>query len=169
MIFVGVRDDLGVAPSHPRAQTGAISIRMALEGVEFDEVPALSPKYARMAPGIRAGECAADHDPGKGFTSIRRPYWGRPCWTLTKTNKGQGLGTILHPLENRSLSIPEAKRLGSFPDEFVLEGKFADRWARIGNSVPPLMMRAIAHHVRDTILGRLAPKTTGGAEAAEHP
>jgi site-specific DNA-cytosine methylase len=51
----------------------------------------------------------------------------------------------------------------------VLEGKFADRLARIGNSVPPLMMRAIALHVRREILGRLTPKTTDGAEAVEHP
>jgi len=43
------------------------------------------------------------------------------------------------------------QRLASFPDSFVFLGKFEERWARIGNSVPPLLMRAVAAQVRDTL------------------
>jgi DNA (cytosine-5)-methyltransferase 1 len=31
-------------------------------------------------------------------------------------------------------------------------GKYSEQWARIGNSVPPLFMRAIAQHLRERIL-----------------
>jgi site-specific DNA-cytosine methylase len=33
-------------------------------------------------------------------------------------------------------------------------GKYRDKWARIGNSVPPLFMKAIALHIRKYILCR---------------
>jgi DNA (cytosine-5)-methyltransferase 1 len=60
--------------------------------------------------------------------------------------------TVVHPSENRHLTIDEAKRIGSFPDSFCLTGKFDNQWERVGNSVPPLFMRAIAKHVQQTIL-----------------
>ena len=152
LIFIGVREDLGIAPTHPTPQTKPIPLRIALAGVPHGDVPPLSPKYRRMAPHIKQGECAADHDRGKGFQSITRQWWGRPAYTLTKTNSGSGVGTPLHPLHDRSLSIPEAKRIGSFPDAYQLTGSFTEQWARIGNSVPPRMMQAVAEHIRDRIL-----------------
>jgi len=63
------------------------------------------------------------------------------------------------PDENRYISISELKRLGSFPDQFELFGSFEEKWARIGNSVPPLLMRAIALHIKSEILCKI------GAEA----
>jgi|CXWL01.1.fsa_nt_gi DNA (cytosine-5)-methyltransferase 1 len=59
---------------------------------------------------------------------------------------------MAHPHEPRRFTIAELRRLCSFPDDFRMAGKFADRWARLGNSVPPLMMRAIAETIRDRIL-----------------
>jgi site-specific DNA-cytosine methylase len=46
--------------------------------------------------------------------------------------------------EQRKLSIAEVKRLCSFPDDYELVGNYAAQWARLGNSVPPLMMAAVA-------------------------
>ena len=59
---------------------------------------------------------------------------------------------FLHWTEPRSLAISEAKRLTSFPDAFTFEGSFHEQWARLGNCVPPLFMRAIAEHLRAEIL-----------------
>ena len=57
----------------------------------------------------------------------------------------------------RKMTIAEVKRLCSFPDDFVLCGSYAQQWERLGNSVPPLMMRAIAEVVRDEVLGKMTP------------
>jgi site-specific DNA-cytosine methylase len=46
----------------------------------------------------------------------------------------------------------DIKRLGSWPDAFAFAGSKKDKQERIGNSVPPLFMRAIALHVRKEIL-----------------
>lgn len=50
------------------------------------------------------------------------------------------------------MSIEEIKRIFTFPDEYIVNGKFEEKWAGIGNSVPPMMMKAIAETVRDRIL-----------------
>jgi site-specific DNA-cytosine methylase len=52
---------------------------------------------------------------------------------------------------SRKLTIDECKRICSFPDDFNLDGKYNDQWARLGNAVPPLMMKAIACTIRDVI------------------
>ncbi len=49
------------------------------------------------------------------------------------------------------MSIDELKRVASFPDGFEIGGSFKQRWGQIGNSVPPLMMRAVGRCVRRLI------------------
>ena len=62
---------------------------------------------------------------------------------------------LFHPTEKRKFTIAELKRICAFPDDFVLEGSYVQQWARCGNAVPPVMMKAIAETVRDEILKKL--------------
>jgi DNA (cytosine-5)-methyltransferase 1 len=78
----------------------------------------------------------------------------KPCPTIMK-DAGNTTTGLVHPLEIRKLTIPEIKRLSSFPDHFSIDGKYKDKWARIGNSVPPLFMKAIAEHIRRELLTKL--------------
>jgi len=57
-------------------------------------------------------------------------------------------------IQVRRLAVGEVMRLQSFPDDYKWpEGtSWSDGWGRVGNSVPPLMMRAIAKHIRETLL-----------------
>jgi DNA (cytosine-5)-methyltransferase 1 len=48
--------------------------------------------------------------------------------------------------------VHEVKRLASFPDGYRFAGSVSDAFNRIGNSVPPNLMRAIAEHIRREIL-----------------
>lgn len=52
----------------------------------------------------------------------------------------------------RKFTIAEVKRICAFPDDFILTGSYAQQWERLGNSVPPVMMRAIAEAIRDKVL-----------------
>ena len=54
--------------------------------------------------------------------------------------------------QRRKLTIAEVKRLCSFPDDFILKGSYSQQWERLGNSVPPLMMKAIAAEIANKIL-----------------
>lgn len=47
-------------------------------------------------------------------------------------------------IKRRRFRIEELKRICAFPDDFVLKGSYAKQWERLGNSVPPVMMKSIA-------------------------
>lgn len=50
---------------------------------------------------------------------------------------------LIHPFEDRGLSVREAARLQSFPDDFVFKGPLMHIQQQIGNAVPPLLAKAI--------------------------
>jgi DNA (cytosine-5)-methyltransferase 1 len=73
----------------------------------------------------------------------RRLILNEPSWTLTAHMSKDGLAYI-HPLQNRSISVREAARIQSFPDDFVFCAPMTEMFKLIGNSVPPLLAEAIA-------------------------
>lgn len=50
---------------------------------------------------------------------------------------------LIHPYEDRGISVREAARLQSFPDTFIFEGPLMHIQQQIGNAVPPLLSKAV--------------------------
>lgn len=86
--------------------------------------------------------------PPSGFnTTYKRNVWDEPCSTIS-TNFSMISGCRnVHPTNTRSLTIREAARVQSFPDEFVFCGNWGDIRKAIGNAVPPILARAIAEEI----------------------
>jgi DNA (cytosine-5)-methyltransferase 1 len=57
----------------------------------------------------------------------------------------------VHPTSTRSLTIREAARAQSFPDEFVFSGNWGNVRKAIGNAVPPLLAEAIAEALMEQL------------------
>lgn len=62
-------------------------------------------------------------------------------------------GTFLHydVDQQRLISVREAARLQSFPDNHVFYGSQVDQYRLCGNAVPPLMAQAVAIKVKDVL------------------
>ena len=150
VIFIGVRKDLGIEPSYPEGDKKLITVREALVNVK-------NKTYTRRLATV-ASNIWDKIKPGQNGTYYRKDYYmntvkvnpDKPCPTIPKTIGGTG--ATLHWKEKRSLTIEEVKRLSSFPDNYKTIGSPVQQWARIGNSVPPLFMKAIAEHIRINIL-----------------
>lgn len=50
---------------------------------------------------------------------------------------------LIHPFQDRGLSVREAARLQSFPDTFYFDGCLMSIQQQIGNAVPPLLAKAV--------------------------
>ena len=75
-----------------------------------------------------------------------RLWWDRPAYTIRTEFYKPEKGRYLHPSEHRPITIREAARCMSFPDDFELpEDQPMTAVARqVGNAVPPLLARAVA-------------------------
>ncbi len=93
-----------------------------------------------------------------------RLWWDRPALTIRTEFYKPEKGRYLHPSAHRPITVREAARLMSFPDDFVLpEDQSMSSIARqVGNAVPPLL----AHRIAESLAASLAGAEPDLADAA---
>jgi DNA (cytosine-5)-methyltransferase 1 len=152
-IFIGVRQDLNIQPSHPKCIVNRYrtvsDVLSTVVNTDADIAEARVKEDSvsmRLLRKCRQGESFdIYHEKNAMFSHIRLdPDKCAPTLMQTKDK--------YHYSEDRFLTIPEMKRLQSFPDDYYLSGNHGNKWERIGRSVPPLMMKAIAEHVYNKVL-----------------
>jgi len=77
---------------------------------------------------------------------LKRLVEENPSWTVL-AHIGMDGYMYIHPTENRTLSVREAARIQSFPDDFEFIGNQQETYVQVGNAVPALMAMKIAESV----------------------
>jgi len=148
IFFIGIRKDIRINANAKLKTFPIITFRQATRNLvnsieELKQAQCIDNKSTitnKVLCLIQEGKSRYDIDPKNVcYNSIRLNY-DLPCPTMTTKD------CYYHPIENRKITLLEAKRLSSFPDTFEFPN-ISEAKKRIGNCVPPNLIKNVALYV----------------------
>lgn len=77
-----------------------------------------------------------------------RLKWSEPARVIGNFRKNM----LIHPSQHRGLSVREAARLQSFPDDYSFVGSIGFQQQQVADAVPPLLAQAVAEVLKSSSL-----------------
>ncbi|MBE5825218.1 MAG: DNA cytosine methyltransferase [Butyrivibrio sp.] len=170
VLFLGIRKDIDIIPSFPAkiyekekyATVGdAIMDLVGKENVFPNHVPmhhnaVVTKRISCIKEGEGIPDSGLPDDVAKGSRSdyadntiknfshvYKRLSRFRPATTMVPGHNA----FPLHPTENRSLTVREAARIQTFPDDVIFEGNRQNQCIQVGNAVPVKLAEVLANHI----------------------
>lgn len=112
------------------------AIRKAEKGRQLD--------YSKLPPRLK------NHKNEKSFTDRFKVHWWEKIPHTVVAHISKDGHYNIHPDINqlRSITVREASRIQSFPDNYKFEGFRSSQFTQVGNAVPPKMAKAFAEEIR---------------------
>ena len=141
-----IRNEIDFVTQHiarPNNENDLEIYRMAVE--EMNQGKRLN--YAKLP------ECLIRHKNTSSFTNRFQVVNGDGISHTVVAHIAMDGHYYIHPdiKQNRSITIREAARIQSFPDDYFFEGSRTAAFKQIGNAVPPLMAEKIAKKIKEIL------------------
>jgi DNA (cytosine-5)-methyltransferase 1 len=165
-----VRDAIGDLPGEPDGLNWHRARNPRPESVErYETIPGEGEgrfELAERRPDITP-DCWLRKE--KGSTDVfGRLWWDKPAYTIRTEFYKPEKGRYLHPGEHRPITVRDAARCMSFPDDFQLpeDQSMTSIAKQIGNAVPPLLALRLAESLADHIEAARANRQPSAGIAA---
>ena len=176
VFFLGFRNDLDIVGTFPKkthTKETYCTVGDAINDIlgKENEIPNHIPmkhnptvteriKYIKEGEGIPKDGLPSDIAYGsrsdyaknelKNFSHVyRRLSRFKPATTMVPGHNA----FPLHPIENRSLTVREAARIQTFPDDVVFCGTRQNQCIQVGNAVPVKLAFKLAKHIEEILKG----------------
>jgi DNA (cytosine-5)-methyltransferase 1 len=160
---------IGGACNHASRPHMAADLHRYLFAACFARVHFRSPELNDFPPELHPRHRSLDDALSKGYFDdrFRVQMAFRPATTITSHMAKDGHYFIHYDeTQCRSLTVREAARIQTFPDNYYFCGPRTHQYRQVGNAVPPLLARQIAAIVLEILKGRsvrACARYTGGA------
>ncbi|WP_298331354.1 DNA cytosine methyltransferase [Asticcacaulis sp.] len=147
-------DRLSVLTSHEARSHMASDLRRYLYAATFAEKTGQSPKLADFPKSLLPQHKNVEEGrTGKMFSDRFRVQLADQVSTTITSHISKDGHYFIHydPAQCRSLTVREAARLQTFPDNYFFAGPRTEQYHQVGNAVPPQLARQIADIVAEVL------------------
>jgi len=147
-------ENLKTITGHEARSHMASDLRRYLFAAAYAEITGISPKLSDFPPTLLPSHRNVELGrTGKMFSDRFRVQTAEGGSTTVTSHISKDGHYFIHydPEQCRSLTVREAARLQTFPDNYKFEGPRTSQYHQVGNAVPPYLSRQIAGIIADVL------------------
>ena len=137
-----------------------------INSVHMNHGPELTAAFARtpVNGGSRKDsgrmlDCHVNHDGHKDVYGRIDP--SKPAPTMTTACINPSKGRFVHPILNHGITVRQAARIQTFPDDFSFFGGLTAAGKQIGNAVPVAFGQTLIEHIKVLLIRDPLPEIVG--------